>query len=179
MPFSLPDELFAKSGHASKLTHPRCVPRGGLQKQDSLLGHIAKSLPVLHANAMPLSIRWARRSLQDGDLSAPVPLDDIVIERWGLASGLRLPETGRLDLRQRLQLRQDSLWPDSLRSKVLQPTARRVGIVKQIGWHTFRRTYSSLLAATGDDVKVVHSQVEALFHGAGNAGWSQENPYCS
>ena len=52
--------------------------------------------------------------------------------------------------------RQDSLWPDSLRSKVLQPTARRVGIVKQMGWHTFRRTYSSLLAATGDDVKVVH-----------------------
>ena len=47
------------------------------------------------------------------------------------------------------------LWPDSLRAKVLQPTARRVGITKKIGWHTFRRTYSSLLAATGDDVKVV------------------------
>jgi integrase len=47
------------------------------------------------------------------------------------------------------------LWPDSLRTKVLQPTARRVGIKKQIGWHTFRRTYSSV-AATGDDVKVVH-----------------------
>jgi integrase len=39
--------------------------------------------------------------------------------------------------------------------KVLQPTARRVGITKKIGWHTFRSTYSSLLAATGDDVKVV------------------------
>jgi integrase len=39
--------------------------------------------------------------------------------------------------------------------RVLQPTARRVGIAKKIGWHTFRRTYSSLLAATGDDVKVV------------------------
>ena len=68
------------------------------------MGTIAKSLPVLHANAMPLSIRWARRSLQDGDLSAPAPLDDIVIEGRGLASGLRLPETRRLDLRQRLQL---------------------------------------------------------------------------
>jgi integrase len=33
--------------------------------------------------------------------------------------------------------------------------ARRVGIKKQIGWHTFRRTYSSLLAETGNDVKVV------------------------
>ena len=47
------------------------------------------------------------------------------------------------------------LWPDSLRTKILQPVARRVGIRKQIGWHTFRRTYSSLLAETGNDVKVV------------------------
>jgi integrase len=37
----------------------------------------------------------------------------------------------------------------------LQPVARKVGIRKQIGWHTFRRTYSSLLAETGNDVKVV------------------------
>ena len=35
------------------------------------------------------------------------------------------------------------------------PIARKVGITKKIGWHAFRRTYSSLLAATGDDVKVV------------------------
>jgi integrase len=47
------------------------------------------------------------------------------------------------------------MWPDSLRRKILQPLARKVGIRKQIGWHTFRRTYSSLLAETGNDVKVV------------------------
>ena len=47
------------------------------------------------------------------------------------------------------------MWPDSLRRKILQPVARKVGIKKQIGWHTFRRTYSSLLAETGNDVKVV------------------------
>jgi integrase len=34
-------------------------------------------------------------------------------------------------------------------------TAKKVGIRKRIGWHTFRHTYSSLLAATGNDVKVV------------------------
>jgi hypothetical protein len=45
--------------------------------------------------------------------------------------------------------------PDSLRRKILQPVERKVGIKKQIGWHTFRRTYSSSLAETGNDVKVV------------------------
>jgi integrase len=52
------------------------------------------------------------------------------------------------------QLYRLPMWPDSLRSKVLHPTARRVGITKQIGWHTFGHTYSSLLAQTGNDVRV-------------------------
>jgi site-specific recombinase XerD len=38
---------------------------------------------------------------------------------------------------------------------VLQPAARRAGITKRIGWHTFRHTYSSLLSEYGNDVKVV------------------------
>ena len=49
----------------------------------------------------------------------------------------------------------EPVWPDSLRQKILQPIARRVGIAKRIGWHTFRHTYSSLLAHTGNDVRVV------------------------
>lgn len=47
------------------------------------------------------------------------------------------------------------VWPDSLRTKILQPAARRVGIRKQVGWHTFRHTYSTLLKDNGEDVKVV------------------------
>lgn len=47
------------------------------------------------------------------------------------------------------------LWPDSLRTKVLQPAARRVEITKRIGWRTFRHTYSSLLAHIGNDMKVI------------------------
>lgn len=47
------------------------------------------------------------------------------------------------------------VWPDSLRTKILQPAARRVGITKRVGWHTFRHTYSTLLKANGEDVKVV------------------------
>jgi len=47
------------------------------------------------------------------------------------------------------------IWPDSSRRKVLQPAARKAGITKQIGWHTFRHTYSSLLSESANDVKVV------------------------
>jgi len=47
------------------------------------------------------------------------------------------------------------IWANTSLQKVLQPAARRAGITKQIGWHTFRHTYSSLLAESGDDVKVV------------------------
>ncbi len=39
--------------------------------------------------------------------------------------------------------------------KVLQPAARRAQIMKLIGWHTFRHTYSTMLAEHGNDVKVV------------------------
>ena len=45
----------------------------------------------------------------------------------------------------------------------IQPVVKRLGIKKQVGWHTFRRTYTSLLHANGEDVKVVQ---ELLRHGS-------------
>jgi integrase len=70
------------------------------------------------------------------------------------------------------------LWPDSLRTKILQPVARRVGIRKKIGWHTFRRTYSSLLAETGNDVKVVqelmHSKLSTTMEVYAQAGMTKK-----
>ena len=47
------------------------------------------------------------------------------------------------------------LWPDSLLKRWIKPAAKRVGITKRVGWHTFRDTYSTLLRANGEDVKVV------------------------
>ena len=37
----------------------------------------------------------------------------------------------------------------------IQPIATKLGIQKRIGWHTFRRTYSSILQDNGEDVNVV------------------------
>lgn len=37
----------------------------------------------------------------------------------------------------------------------IQPIARKLGIQKRIGWHTFCRTYSNTLKDNGEDVKVV------------------------
>jgi integrase len=45
--------------------------------------------------------------------------------------------------------------PDSLLQRQIRPAARRVGIVKRIGWHTFRHTFSTWLKANGEDVKTV------------------------
>jgi integrase len=46
-------------------------------------------------------------------------------------------------------------WPDAVLQKVIRPAALRAGIRKVIGWHTFRHTYSTLLIANGENVKVV------------------------
>jgi len=47
------------------------------------------------------------------------------------------------------------LWLSKVMGYHVQPIARMLGIQKRIGWHTFRRTYSSILKDNGEDVKVV------------------------
>ena len=37
----------------------------------------------------------------------------------------------------------------------IRPIARRLGITKRIGWHTFRHTYSTLLRSTGAELKIM------------------------
>jgi len=46
-------------------------------------------------------------------------------------------------------------WPNRVLSTAIQPAAARAGITKRIGWHTFRHTYSTMLVANGENVKVV------------------------
>ena len=46
-------------------------------------------------------------------------------------------------------------WGQSIMRNVIRPTAVKLGISRRIGWHTFRHTYSTLLRATGADIKVM------------------------
>jgi integrase len=47
------------------------------------------------------------------------------------------------------------LWLSTIMRYYIQPVVKRLGIKKRVGWHTFRRTYTTLLHANGEDVKVV------------------------
>jgi len=47
------------------------------------------------------------------------------------------------------------VWLSSVMRDYIQPVARELGIHKKISWHTFRHTFSSILKANGEDVKVV------------------------
>jgi len=46
-------------------------------------------------------------------------------------------------------------WPDIVLSRIIRPAAVRAGIEKHIGWHTFRHSFSTMLVANGENVKVV------------------------
>ncbi len=46
-------------------------------------------------------------------------------------------------------------WPESQLKGYVQPMARKLGITKSIGWHSFRRTFATLLNGGGEDVKTV------------------------
>jgi integrase len=145
----------------------------GLPNRERLMGTICATTGLRICEV--LGIKWedidfgtrtvnVLRSYTDGSIGPckteiseqPVPLDEIVIEgllEWHPVCGFPKPEDWVFASYQTFG--KMPMWPDSLRRKILQPVARKVGIRKQIGWHTFRRTYSSLLAETGNDVKVV------------------------
>jgi len=49
--------------------------------------------------------------------------------------------------------------PDMMLKRHIRRIAEKLGIKKTIGWHTFRRSYSSLLVANKEDVKVVQERL--------------------
>ena len=55
------------------------------------------------------------------------------------------------------------LWLQSIMRYHIEPVIRELGIDKRVSWHTFRRTYTTLLQANREDVKVVQ---ELLRHGS-------------
>ena len=54
------------------------------------------------------------------------------------------------------------VWLSKVMQYHIQPAAKRLGITKRIGWHTFRRTYTTLLHANGEDAKVVQGRAGTI-----------------
>lgn len=64
------------------------------------------------------------------------------------------------------QGRRPCLAQEIVRHHIL-PVARKLGITKRIGWHTFRHTYSTLPRATGGELKIMpelmrHSTIRVM-----------------
>jgi len=86
----------------------------------------------------------------------PVPLDlRVAADRWLWREVTRYRQADdRIFASPRTRGRHP-FWPDAVLQKVIRPAALRAGIKKRIGWHTFRHTFSTLLVANGENVKVV------------------------
>jgi integrase len=99
----------------------------------------------------------------------PIPIDPFIAEDllcWYRATKYNRPEdyvfatnAPRAGKRRGKQ----PVWLSKVMQYHIQPAARRVGITKRIGWHTFRHSYTTLLHNNGEDVKVVQ---ELLRHGS-------------
>jgi integrase len=44
-------------------------------------------------------------------------------------------------------------WPETLLKCYVQPIAKHLGIKKKIGWHTFRRSFATLLTGSNENTK--------------------------
>ena len=46
-------------------------------------------------------------------------------------------------------------WPNSIFRVHIKPAAKKIGLTKRIGWHTFRHTFGTILNANGENPKVI------------------------
>jgi len=86
----------------------------------------------------------------------PVPLDPHVADslaNWRTSCRYRKP--GDWVFASGRHRGRTPYWGPAILRKYIQPVARKVGIEKRIGWHTFRHSFGTLLKANGEDVKTV------------------------
>src|ERR1700678_299762 len=86
----------------------------------------------------------------------PVPLDSYMAEdllRWRRQSPYPMG-TDWVFASPSMEGKQP-FWPDNLMKRYVKPVARKAGITKNIGWHTFRHSFGTLLKANGEDIKTV------------------------
>lgn len=92
---------------------------------------------------------------------APIPIDEYTAEdllAWYRVTPYREPtdwvfatDSARAGKKRGKQ----PLWLAKIMQYHIQPLLRDLGITKKVAWHTFRRTFTSLLTANGENVKVV------------------------
>ena len=89
-----------------------------------------------------------------------VPLDDFMIEEllaWYNITPYKKPEDWVFasdSPRAGAKRGKQPYWPSTIMRHFIQPVATKLGI-RQMNWHTFRHTYSTLLHGNGEDPKVV------------------------
>ena len=60
-------------------------------------------------------------------------------------------------------------WPNSIFRVYIKPAAKKIGLTKRIGWHTFRHTFGTILNANGENPKVIQ---ELLRHANLKSRWT-------
>lgn len=86
----------------------------------------------------------------------PVPAhDDLVaaLQKWRNQARYKSPEDWLV-----ASPAHQGLWPylaQQIMHRHILPVARKMGISKKIGWHTFRHTYSTLLRSAGAELKIM------------------------
>jgi integrase len=99
----------------------------------------------------------------------PVPLDEHTAQdllAWYRVTPYREPEDwvfASNSNRAGRKRGKQPLWLQSIMRYHIQPVVKELGIDKRVSWHTFRRTYTTLLQANREDIKVVQ---ELLRHGS-------------
>ncbi len=99
----------------------------------------------------------------------PVPIDDFTMEHlvaWCRETPFGEPEDwvfASNSSRAGKKRGKQPMWLATVMRYHIKPVVARLGIQKRVSWHTFRRTYATLLKANGEDVKVVQ---ELLRHGS-------------
>jgi integrase len=86
----------------------------------------------------------------------PVPMDSYMAEdllRWRRQSDYKSDDD--FVFASETMKGKQPYWPDNLMKRHIKPVARANGINKNIGWHTFRHSFGTLLKANGEDVKTV------------------------
>lgn len=91
----------------------------------------------------------------------PVPIDDYTAKdllAWYRVTPYRLPEDWVFatdSARAGEKRGKQPLWLSKVMQYHIQPLVKRLGIQKRVSWHTFRHTFTTLLTANNENVKVV------------------------